>query len=174
MAKTPLEEIKELYHKNDKIAGELVDEWFRLQLEWLDKIITLSVSIISVTITIILAVKGKSEYWPLENFFWMWLAFAISALLCLLARVSYSNIRFCQGGLLRTFQKHIRTSYYELWSSTVDDTEYLSPQKTDIIDLSGGNVKIWRSIAYYASLNGLIFFIIGIFVFICIGHSLIT
>lgn len=173
MVKTSLEEIKELYDKNDKIAGDLVDEWFRLQLEWLDKIITLSVSIVSVTITIILALKDKSEYWSLENFFWMWLAFAVSALLCLVARVSYSNIRFCQWGLLRNFQKHIRASYYQLWSPTEDDTEYLSPQKTDIVNLSGGNVKIWSNVAHYASLNGLIFFIIGMIFFVIIGANLI-
>lgn len=173
---TSLNELKAMYDENDKIAAELINDWFKLQLEWMDKIITLSVSIISLTITVLLALQDKNIH-PSCAFYWMWWFFAFSAWMCLFSRFSYANVKLAQGKTTRLFQKDVHEGYYKVVKDNETliemNVEFLSPKQVDIIDPSTTNIKLWSFFAKYSNISGIIFFMVGMGILIYIGGILI-
>ncbi|MCB9807396.1 hypothetical protein H6768_06025 [Candidatus Peribacteria bacterium] len=110
------------------------------------------------------------------GFFWMWLFLALSAGFCLLSRFSYSKLKFAQGKQVRIFQEKIRNTYYDIANKESDEeigVDFLDSNKVDVIDPSSSNTKIWSELSCCSSRIGIVFFVLGIVVFIYIGAELV-
>lgn len=172
--------LKESIRENEIAISRLSWEGFVLQVEWIDKIITLSVSIISFTITLLIAMKDKnSEYSSFGSFSGVWLVLAASGVLCLFARFSYSRLKLAQRNkrlMIRDKDISYHNTLVKLqnYMPMKDKNEFeILPKIDDENVLTGNNVKLWLCLVHCSSLLWFIFFVIGIALFILMGVTLV-
>jgi hypothetical protein len=111
----------------------------------------------------------NSEYSSFGSFSGVWLVLAISGLLCLFARFSYSRLKIAQRNK-RLSIRNSDISYHNTLIKLVrytpdkdykDESEIIAKIDDENIP-SGDNIKLWLCMAHCSSLLGFIFFVLGI------------
>jgi hypothetical protein len=174
-----------------KSADESMKEWFPLHLDWIDKVMNLSITIIGASITLFIALRDevKIAVSHPENFFILWVVFVTSAILCLISRYAFAKTRLNQTNLFINGYKlgsinidKIDLQKLHLASGTIlplDISKSLNHLDSveNILDNNARENQTWENrwvnCANFSSNLAFIFFIFGILVFLVIGFDIV-
>lgn len=169
-------------------AKDLMSEWFKLHIEWIDKIWNFSITIIGVTVSIFLALKEKfSDTVCLYTFFWMWITFLIASIACFITRYCYSEVRFVQSHLwqLKSKKSQLEATIVTPIEQIIDSETWLNFTKEDSAAIKQNIQEYWKEIVKYwkkeerfllfsnARYFAIGFFLAWMILLIFIGHDLI-
>lgn len=173
---------------NLEAGREYQQEWQVLYLWWLDKVITLSVTIVGVSITILTALRDKfppPESFFMGNFVILWTLFAWSTIFALISHIAFSHLKQIQSGLYifesRKNEQESMVVYPDLMWQT--DGQRLSQE--NIEQINGNILALEEKIKTFSQKEdfwifltkfgyaSLIFFLVGISWFIVLGYDFI-
>ncbi len=174
---------------NLQAAREFQEKSQTLNLQWVDRIINLSITIIGASVTIFIALQDKLnlESFCKENFFVMWSLFGLATIFGLISYLWYSELIQVQSGLYKFIsgkkEQEAMLVYPQRLMINPETWEPLTDE--DVLTIRGNIEKFDINVKKIEKMEGkwiliiksgyisLALFLLGIAYFVYIGYDLV-